>query len=253
MTTRWLAALLTVACLACPLAAQQPDEAGGPLTQEGYRLAGVPDVDVAWGLEDYAQALDALQRVMEEHGPGALPRGGSPFFARLVSDGNQLVEGDDPAQVLPRRLDWLMCVRRGLSIYLAGHAPTKGYSRELTDLIQVLLRSLVPMLETVAEFQASLPEDDPQRAVRLEGLEGLRAGLVEMFQGTAVMLAETLEYQLADRERLADCMLETLPACAESLQPEHRSQLAASLRGVRSRVDSDHLRERIDELLAGVE
>ena len=102
--------LLIVALLAGPAAAADPPATALPKKQRDevvkeYTDAGFPSPDAVWGGEEYAAALEALEKV-KKRGKLPLPRRDvllyRPLFQRLVSEGNLAALADLAAAVEPK-------------------------------------------------------------------------------------------------------------------------------------------------------
>jgi hypothetical protein len=198
-------ACLLALALASALPAPPPD---GSLTPTEYVALGMAAPDRTWSPADYETAAIVLEKLTSEDA-SRLPRYGSErsgkVFARFVAAGDMatFIANAPPSQRVPFAVQMMLAAKRIAFAYIDPASRGMVMDRELAECQGLLLATGAQASETLDEFLARLPSDDPNRAQREKGLEQVRSGFSQMLSGALLTLTEHATYREESRRSLA--------------------------------------------------
>jgi hypothetical protein len=182
-----------------------------------------------------AQADKVLASVAQQ-GHGKLPRYRSErsgaVFARLTSPRNLDLFKNRTLPLdarFPKAVEYVGAINAISKLYYAGFLKKDVSGGELVELFGAMLRTTVVLLELTDEFMTTIPKDDPNYQIRMQGMGQVRGGLTQAVTGALVMLTERENYRTNERARLIDYMKETLPAIVPRLSPAQRTEILRQL------------------------
>ncbi|NVB78884.1 MAG: hypothetical protein HOV81_10850 [Kofleriaceae bacterium] len=197
--------LLLLALAACQGKRETPVEPA--YTALEYTRAGVPAPDHVWSVAEHGTAATALATIVDGHRE-RLPRATSAVFARMI----ELGTFDDSLPIdqrLGQHVDRFQAAIELSRLYNKDGAELP--STEWIELMTVALHEAATMSKLVDPYFQSLPADDPQRQVRLDGLAKMRAGWSGMLQG-GLLVADNNLVAVRDRVRLLAAIEDAVPA-----------------------------------------
>lgn len=210
--------LLLLALVACQGTREVPVEPAYYV--EDYTRGGVPAPDHAWSVAEHGTAAHALAPIVAGHRE-RLPRAKSAVFARMIESGT-LDESLPIDQRLGQHVD-----RFQAAIDLSRLYNKDGMelpSTEWIELIAVALHEAAAISTLVDPFFQSLPADDPQRQVRLDGLARMRSGWSGMLQGGLLVAGNNL-VAVRDRVRLLAAIEDAMPSLFPLLAADDQTQV----------------------------
>lgn len=219
--------LLLLALAACQGKREAPAEP--PVTVLDYTRDGVPAPDHAWSIADHGTAAKALATLASDHRE-RLPRQGSIVFARMIEPGTF----DDSLPIEQRLGQHVERFQAAIDLSkLYNKSGMELPNTEWIELIAVALHEAAAMSKLVDPYFQSLPADDPQRQVRLDGLARMRAGWSGMLQG-GLLVADNSLVAVRDRVRMLAAIEDAMPALFPLLDVEDQAgvrDLATKLAG----------------------
>lgn len=229
------------------------------MTSAEYVGLGMPAPDRTWGADDYTRAVNVLTQ-LEAEDPTLLPRYHSEtsgdVFARLIDPDNASFLGKDTLAIEMRvgvALEMQVEVKNLLFLYLRPASNNVVFDDELAELLGYLVASSADLADAMTIFMASLPPDDPNREIRLQGLERMRTGFAEMAAGILTSIAERDTYRLSARRRFAFHARATLPRLAEHYTDLQRQEVIGRLTALAREEPDTVIRDFLTETAAAVE
>ncbi len=144
--------------------------------------------DRAFGPADRPWTTADFEQLAATQGCGSLPRSGTERFERMIEPAVVATlapaDGSDP-QRIPAVLAFVDAVRPIFQRY--------SDCRDLVGVLGVntmMIEATGQMLPLMATFVARFPSDDPSYQARVAGLEQVRAGLVAMARGAALIVTD---------------------------------------------------------------
>lgn len=205
------------------------------LSVDEYISRGVPDPSKIWTPGDYEKSSAVMQSIAAED-TTRLPRyrssSSGKLFSRIVSLEN-LEQLDNPSlpviQRLQTAIEFVPGLRSHLLIYQQQADNGWSFDNEVVEISGVMLVSARSLFALADEFFATLPENDPKMAVRKQGFEQMRSGVVQIVSGALTMLRETHFYRNEARYRMAVHITAELPKLYKRLPHSAQQDILVKL------------------------
>jgi hypothetical protein len=242
---RLVTALFAASLLAfapAPAHAEQNPPDAHLLSEAQYEALGMPAPDHAWTVSEVEAASNTLQTLQANQ----LPRSNNPETVAIfqhITDRAVLAPCSDKATPVAERLQ--VCLQLVHSydviIHKYGEAQrTDATYRDDAVRIVVLILNVVTAVDPVAgEFAATLDSSDASYPTRMHGLQQIRVGEAQIFQGAIVGLTtERRIYSDAVLVSLARAFAEAYPSVAPKLPSDTKAGFDASIATI-ARTDSN--------------
>jgi hypothetical protein len=204
---------------------------------EDYVRKGVPSTDREWSSKDFLGAVKALSEIARED-VRKLPRAGSRtsgrLFERIISkrflkDIEEAARSLDFARISVN-MEYIEGLKQANLLY--ANASLKigaAFDVEIIAIQSIILRIVPIMAEFGDRFIESLPAEKRTKN-RIEGLQQMKAGYVEMVRGTILGLSDRQFVRPEETVKLAGALEEVLPRFFPHIANKPRSELVESLR-----------------------
>ena len=173
------------------------------------------------------------------------------MFSRLVAVENinltPSLRGDLP-QEFQFFLAPLKPVNRIMLTYGSVSGANATFDAEVGELMSFVLTLSVRLIDTAERFMRSLPPSDPDRATRVQGLEQMKSGLAQAFNGALVTLSERDLYRISVLGQLAKSIADTLPRAFPSLSPSTQQEFCLQVRKMASEETEASLKSTLEGL-----
>lgn len=197
--------------------------AAAPTPPTSAMVAGqwLPTSEKPWTAAEYQTLARALGSVKSDD----YPRKGDPVFSRMVARENYafLASKELPmAERLPPGLDLVGALNQVNKLYIAALAKGVLLHRENLELQAMAACMTSAFVPVTREFVASLDKKDPKYGVRMQGLEGVKAGLNEVTVGALISIS-VAGFTEADRRWFAAAALPCLPPIVGFIKQKDRA------------------------------
>ncbi len=225
-------ALVLLLVLGC---SKQPARAPEAWGVADYAKAGIA-IDKPWAPDDYPAAAAVLKQLLPDH-RDRLPRfhgdKSGAVFAKLMTP-----PPDDSAAPIAARFFAHMTRGEALQTLSKLYSAVPP-SRELIEVMGANLGEAAALATEAEPFLASFGPDDPQRAIRLDGLAKMRTGFGEMMAG-GLMIASDPSLPEDDRVAMVNHVTAVLhvllPFTEPATQQQIRSTIAAQVSATKGNV-----------------
>lgn len=200
--------------------------------QKSYAEAGASAPDRVWAAADYKAFANLLANGVIKL-PTRDDAEGAAMFARLVNRDNleKYRSPATPARVKVQALTQMMRNwKEILLVYARAVREGRKLSREIAAGMGMMLQVSALSLAPTMEILAAVPANAPDRAKRLEALEEMKEGLLEVLHGTEASLDERSFYSPADLAVLVASLAESLPLLLPALSAKQRAEFGNRLK-----------------------
>ncbi len=164
----------------------------------------MPAPDRTWTGSDLVKVAKVLTALVEKD-PNQLPRSGSKrsgnFFDRITSTESLKLFQDRSLPVQPRFAavgSYYQALNQILKLYVGAFAKRAVGDTEVIAILGSAIQATSVTLMLANEFLLTLDKDDPDYAVRLQGLERMRRGL-----GEVALMSTSSRHMARDTRTLA--------------------------------------------------
>lgn len=219
-----------------------------------YQAIGFPKADRLWAPADYQTALRAMKGLSIDQYPSNSNPASSPVIHSLTNLDN-LAPFLDRTVPLDQRL--LPCV----DLIDAANAITAMYAgaqrrnpRIADDYLQMqgfVLHGVVAELSLLDEFVPTLDPQDPSYAIRMEGLEKMRAGMTQILTGALLVMGDRNRFSSNARAQFAVSLSSTFPTIAAQLPARTKTRFEDTIRRIAGEESNAAVRSALTKLGAG--
>jgi len=247
---------LAMSCGAAPQ--EKKTEVDESLTSDEYIRIGMPAQDRDWFGDDMVKAEKILASLVQKS-YRQLPRYKSDrsgdMFARLTSPKNLEAYKNKTLPFNARysqALAYYQSSGQIMLIYTAGFMKKEVRDSELVELMGSVLRTTVIVIDLADEMLPTIKKNDPDYAVRMQGVDQMKRGLASVVAGSLQTLTERKSYRGSELARLVGYMQETFPQIVSWLPPGSRTETLLRLEKMKDDPTLRDLQPGLGELYSKV-
>lgn len=178
------------------------------------------------------------------------------LFDRLTADDNLGLYRNKtlPLELrFPDAMQYLESFNKLSKVYLSAFIKKKVGDSELIENMGATLRITVVMISLVNEFLQTIDINDPNNAVRKQGLEQMKNGMSNVVAGALQTLTESSAFRSSERKRLCRSLQSTLPEILPELSDATQAEFRSTMKSFIGDSALQNLNPELSDMVSAVE